>query len=458
MIGLIVYWNVPLQMRMHVLLLLSGIFLFIIADTVEVILLITYVFIGYGLIKFCYGRKHNAFFNSAITFWIVIYLLIGGYVYKLSGFELVHFPIITGVSYILFRVLQILFDLKEGIYSSYLSPSKYILFCLNFLTLISGPIQRVEDFIAQVDIIPKATFKEIDHLSVFYRLSIGLVKVLFLSSILILEHQSVLDSFLKDPQWNSLKFALTSIIYLVFLYINFSGYMDIIISVGNLFGFKLPENFYKPFLAKNFLDFWERWHISLSGWMKDYVFTPLLKTLVYWKSGYWWVLFFGVIVYFITFLLLGIWHGTSSLFFFCGIMLALGASITKIMQVGMKPILSLFREFEVPFIGSLAQGVLSGIVFAHISFAIIGFWLTWDQFLFYWNMMSAFKIVELYFLTSIMGMSLYFIASFLEKISESSFCSRVFFKEGCVAVNLYFVVFAFFEYWNIAPEFVYQGF
>src|SRR5205085_2944886 len=78
-------------------------------------------------------------------------------------------------------------------------------------------------------------------------------------------------------------FGLAAFCYLIFLYLNFSGYTDMMIGLGRLLGFCLPENFDKPFAATSFLDFWKRWHISLSLWFRDYCFTPILKRMI--KAG-----------------------------------------------------------------------------------------------------------------------------------------------------------------------------
>ncbi|MCF8474932.1 MAG: hypothetical protein K9G26_09565 [Emcibacter sp.] len=234
--------------------------------------------------------------------------------------------------------------------------------------------------------------------------------------------------------------------------------MDIILSISNLFGFKLPENFNKPFLAHSFLNFWDRWHISLSSWIKDYLFTPLLKALVYWKSGYWWILLFGIITYFITFLILGIWHGTTLPFIYCGIMLGAGASINKISQVIWANAVPLRAVSKLPLISQGGAAIFSGLTFAHVALAIAGFWFTWEQMINQWNKASIADLVEVYVWATIIGALIHFMARLLDKISAPQFTSLRYIREVSIAINLYLILFAVIEYRNITPAFVYQGF
>lgn len=222
-IGVIVYWRVTPLQRANVLIVMSLVFLYSIMSAYELIILLSYSTVGYGLIWLSHGKENIATHAAAILCWLIIYFLVAGYFYEILNIEAAKVPVVIGISYILFRVLQIQIDVKEGISSSYLRPSMYFLYTMNFLTVLSGPIQRVENFAEQVNGLPNHKFVNLDLVSIFYRLSVGLVKVLLLSSIVMIEHQSVIDSLLKYPQWDSLKIALIAMSYLVFVYLNFSG-------------------------------------------------------------------------------------------------------------------------------------------------------------------------------------------------------------------------------------------
>jgi D-alanyl-lipoteichoic acid acyltransferase DltB (MBOAT superfamily) len=112
--------------------------------------------------------------------------------------------------------------------------------------------------------------------------------------------------------------------------------MDIVIGTGKLFGFDLPENFNKPLSSKNFLDFWSRWHITLSEWFKFYLFNPALKFLVTSDARPSRSPYYGVMAYFVTFLVMGIWHGTTSIFIIYGLFLGFGVGVNKLYEVSLR--------------------------------------------------------------------------------------------------------------------------
>jgi D-alanyl-lipoteichoic acid acyltransferase DltB (MBOAT superfamily) len=109
--------------------------------------------------------------------------------------------------------------------------------------------------------------------------------------------------------------------------------MDIVIGAGRLLGQSLPENFDKPFLARSFLEFWQRWHMTLSQWFKFYLFNPLLMVLMSWFPAPGLTAFLGVVAFFITFLVMGVWHGTTAVFVVYGLLMGAGASINKLWQI-----------------------------------------------------------------------------------------------------------------------------
>ena len=127
--------------------------------------------------------------------------------------------------------------------------------------------------------------------------------------------------------------VLIATIYTVYLYFNFSGYMDIVIGVARFLRFHLPENFNRPFFADNFIEFWARWHITLSTWLKTYVYNPLLIILMRRYPSPNLESFFAVIAYFVTFFLVGVWHGQTSEFIVFGALQGLGVSVNKLHQV-----------------------------------------------------------------------------------------------------------------------------
>src|SRR5208282_517472 len=124
-----------------------------------------------------------------------------------------------------------------------------------------------------------------------------------------------------------------TVAYPIFLYANFSGYIDIVIAMARLMRVRLPENFDRPFSASSFLDFWNRWHITLSNWLKTYVFNPLLIALMRRISSSKMQPFLGVFCFFVTFFLVGIWHGRTSEFVIFGALQGGGVAINKLWQL-----------------------------------------------------------------------------------------------------------------------------
>ena len=140
------------------------------------------------------------------------------------------------------------------------------------------------------------------------RISIGIIKILFLSK-LAYANSIIATEFQIIQPVDALLLTCSVYAYFFYIYFEFSGYCDVAISIADFFGINVPENFEFPFLASNIQDFWNRWHISLSQWMRDHVFFPLTIYLttrqIIPKLA---VSCFSI---FVTFFLIGIWHGNS---------------------------------------------------------------------------------------------------------------------------------------------------
>jgi D-alanyl-lipoteichoic acid acyltransferase DltB (MBOAT superfamily) len=167
-------------------------------------------------------------------------------------------------------------------------------------------------------------------------------------------------------------------LYPIFLYCNFSGFIDIVIGVGELLGFRLPENFNRPFSARNFLDFWGQWHITLSNWLKRYVFNPLMLTVMRRFPSVSLEPFWAVLAYFITFALIGVWHGQTSEFLFFGFLQGLGVSMNKLYQILMTKALGRAgykRLAAEPWYRAACRG----LTYTWFAFTLVWFWSNWKQ-------------------------------------------------------------------------------
>jgi D-alanyl-lipoteichoic acid acyltransferase DltB (MBOAT superfamily) len=247
--------------------------------------------------------------------------------------------VVVGLSYILFRCLHLIVDVGEKAIKrpNFLSYLAYVLF---FLSFVSGPIQRKTDFSAQEQA-PVLAAAPHELYANFQRIIRGMALIGFVT---VLTH--FLFERVQIRLYASLAggvFSLTAIallcavasIFTIHLYLNFGGYMDVVIGVGRLCGFSLPENFNRPYVSKNFLEFWSRWHITLSEWFKIYLFNPLMRLL----SARWGtparLPYLGVVAFFVTFFVMGIWHGSTRIFLAYGLVLGAGMMLNKLYQVWM---------------------------------------------------------------------------------------------------------------------------
>lgn len=244
---------------------------------------------------------------------------------------------VIGLSYMLFRVIHLVVDVRQGFLAA---PSfgRYLAYVFFFLGLVSGPIQRYEDFDRQLT--APALPRDSDRIyRAFQRLLWGLFLVAVLSHLTeyLFRHTESRVAPGLSSLYGGLEviFAMTCLTFLIHLYVNFCGYMEMVIGIGMLCGFDLPENFNRPYLASDFLDLWARWHMTLSNWFKTYLFNPSLKFLAGRGGAPAMLPYWSVLAFFLTFSVMGIWHGSTIAFLCYGLALGLGASVNKLYHVEM---------------------------------------------------------------------------------------------------------------------------
>jgi D-alanyl-lipoteichoic acid acyltransferase DltB (MBOAT superfamily) len=167
-------------------------------------------------------------------------------------------------------------------------------------------------------------------------------------------------------------------VYPFFLYANFSGYIDIVIALARLMRVRLPENFDRPFAASSFLDFWNRWHITLSVWLKTYVYNPLLLVLMRRISSPKIQPYLGVFCFFVTFFLVGVWHGRTSEFVVFGLLQGGGVAINKLWQLGLTGTLGR-KAYKALASNPIYIGFGRGLTFSWFAFTLFWFWANWKQ-------------------------------------------------------------------------------
>jgi D-alanyl-lipoteichoic acid acyltransferase DltB (MBOAT superfamily) len=207
---------------------------------------------------------------------------------------------VIGFSYVALRMVEVLRAVLEGRHAPPDLPST-INYLLPFHMLAAGPVQSYDDFV-QGSALPKLATSR-DVLVGMERIATGLFKKFVLASCL----QKV---FLTDFRAGGAYFLLEIQVFYLWLFLDFSAYSDIAVGVGNLMGVPTPENFNRPLLARNMIDFWERWHMSLSEFIRRNLFIPIQVFLTR-KTDARWPLLCACCAIAVSFLLCGAWHGLS---------------------------------------------------------------------------------------------------------------------------------------------------
>ena len=366
--------------RCAVLLLASIVFLALLAHSPIVLLpLIGFMFLGYaGLVLLERGWSQIMVWSILAT--IFAYIWLKKYTFLPQGI-LLHAPYFTvGLSYIFFRVLHLLIETGDRREKRRVGAGAYLLYTLNFTTLVSGPIQRYDAFAEDqfackpIPLGPRVIGLQLE------RLVRGFFKVNVLAMLFDMLRVDALAAMSQPLPLELKLFAAfrLAVAYPFFLYANFSGYIDIVIALARLMRLRLPENFDRPFSAPSFLEFWNRWHITLSNWLKTYVYNPLLMVSMRRISSVSLQPYLGVFCFFVTFFLIGIWHGRTSEFAFYGVLLGGGAAVNKLWQsllstrMGRKG----YRELAANFVYT-AFG--RGLTFSWFAFSLFWFWADWKQ-------------------------------------------------------------------------------
>ena len=366
--------------RSIVLLLASLLFLGLLAhDPVVFLPLAGFLFLGYlGLVLL--ERGGSRWMVWSLLTVLFTYVWLKKYTFLPPGIFL-QFPYFTlGLSYILFRVLHLLIETGESNEKQHIGLGAYLLYTLNFTTLVSGPIQRYDEFARDqfaaepISLGPRMIGLQLE------RIIRGFFKVNVLALIFHLIQEDALTQ-IAQPLPLSLKLFAAfklAIVFPFFLYANFSGYIDIVIALARLMRVRLPENFDRPFSAASFIDFWNRWHITLSKWLKTYVYNPLLVALMRRITSPSIERLLGVFCFFVTFFLVGVWHGRTSEFVIFGILLGGGVSINKLWQLGMARAAGR-KGYKALAKNPLYIALARGLTFSWFALANFWFWAGWKQ-------------------------------------------------------------------------------
>jgi len=354
-----------------------------IKEPLEIIPLVLFLLLGYFFVSCLIKRPSGKLLFVFMAALILLFIYLKNY--SVTAFiPSIDFSYqIIGLSYILFRIIQLMVDASGGMIKKNIGFFRYMNFACFFLNFVSGPIARYEDYCHQEDLSSTIKMQDFQILKVFSRMANGYIKILLIAPIFLTNYHQYEFVFSKlQAQENGLLILLwyagSCSLYTLHMYFNFSGYMDVVIGIGKLFGMDLPENFDHPFRAENFLDFWSRWHITLSQWFKTYLFNPVTKVLMYRWPDSEHAPTIGVATYFITFFVMGLWHGTTNMFFVYGLLLGLGVSVNKWYQVVIRRLYG--RDQYKRLRKNVIYHYLSrGLTFAYFSIALSCFWINLNQ-------------------------------------------------------------------------------
>lgn len=231
----------------------------------------------------------------------------------------------AGISFHTFQSLSYTVDVYRRRLRPTASLGEFATFVLFFPQLVAGPIVRAEQFLPQIAAPPAVDPRR--ALEGLWRVSLGVAKKLCLADTLAV---TLVDRVFAAPShFSSAENLLAVYGYALQIYLDFSAYSDIAVGAAAMLGFELPENFRAPYLAGDLSDFWRRWHISLSTWLRDYLYVPLGGNREGAARTYRNLL--------LTMLLGGLWHGAAWTFIAWGALHGAGLAVTRAVQPRVQP-------------------------------------------------------------------------------------------------------------------------
>ena len=256
--------------------------------------------------------KYYNFVNDSLCQWLSTMGMSTG----LPG---LNWAIPIGISFYTFQALGYLFDVAQRKIAAERDFMTYALFISFFPSILSGPINKASLMLPQL----KSTHRHFDYAKAVEGLKMLLWGMVM--KVVVADRCAIyVDTIV--PRWEHFTGTtcfVASILYTIQIYADFAGYSLMAIGVGKTLGFELTENFRRPYFAVSVTDFWRRWHISLSVWLRDYIYIPLGGSRCSRLRNYWNI--------FVTFLVSGIWHGANWTFIVWGIWHGLAQIVEKML-------------------------------------------------------------------------------------------------------------------------------
>jgi D-alanyl-lipoteichoic acid acyltransferase DltB (MBOAT superfamily) len=236
---------------------------------------------------------------------------------------LAHTLDLVGLSFIFFRQIHYVVDVAQREIGR-VELLSYLCYQLNPFSLLAGPIHRYQRFAEDWQSLKPLPVDAHRTRMAMLRILLGYIQVSVIAELCLWVAMSAPGELWRIAPLVKFYF------FPAYVFFNFAGYCSIVIAGASLFGIRLPENFDRPYLARNMIDYWNRWHISLSTWIRDYVFTPVYMALARARPKQAPSLVFAC--YFLALFLAGVWHGASWNFVMFGLLNGLGVSATKLWE------------------------------------------------------------------------------------------------------------------------------
>ncbi len=363
----LLYWNVNKDFRFSILLISSLVFY---ATWSIPFIFHLIIFIGinyYGMELWKIYKKNYIFIfiiiidvlNIGVFKYFYLFFDFLGKIFQISDWQMpvlkenlsengIEIFLPLGISFYTFQIMSYAIDVYKGKLNTYYSFKNVLLYILFFPQLIAGPIMRAEELLNPIQKIRGFSFPEPHQVKkALWLLISGTLKKLIIADGL----SNIIFPFYQSPveNLNSLEIWIFVFTSLVMLYSDFSAYSDIARGTGLLLGFEIPINFKAPFFMKSVSDFWRRWHLTFSMWIRDYIYIPLGGSRVpEWRN------YINLII---TFFLGGLWHGASYNFIIWGTLMGFILSIESFLfKRG-------YQEWPEPLLKKILRIIITWYVF-----------------------------------------------------------------------------------------------
>jgi D-alanyl-lipoteichoic acid acyltransferase DltB (MBOAT superfamily) len=325
-LSVVLFYSITNKYQSYILFASSLLFIAAFSDSIAVFSL-AFTIINYFLGIFLEKYRNNRALKNKL-FWLSILVDVGILVffkYFISYFENLNFTFFSsgiyskipyqsimipiGISYYTFQALGYLIRIDRGIEKAEHNFFIFATFLLFFPKFLSGPVERSNHFLPQLN--NSLKFDKNNFESGIRLFSFGLFKKIVIADNL---YGAVLSVYGDVYHYTGAPLLIVLIVQAIYIYSDFSGYTDMALGISKMFGINLIDNFNRPFLARNISEFWRRWHLSLSSWCNDFIYTSFIVKFRRWKIK---AVIFGI---FLTFFIVGIWHGANLTFVILGLL------------------------------------------------------------------------------------------------------------------------------------------